>query len=40
MCCCRTVITDFDKTVNSLIVKAHVLLDPNSENLYFGTKVW
>ena len=36
----RTVITGMDKTLESLIVLSHILIDPDEENLYYASKIW
>lgn len=36
----RTVISDFQKTPDSMIVHAYVLLDPDKDNLYHSYTVW
>jgi len=36
----RTVISDLQKTPNSMVVHAYILLDPDKDNLYHSYTVW
>ena len=36
----RTVISDLQKTPDSMVVHAYILVDPDKENLYHSYTVW